>query len=60
MTVGNILLIIVAVVLALTAIGFLMKRHSGSNTDDDKTITENVADLNDRLNRARYMSQDGQ
>lgn len=60
MTAGNILLIIAAVVLVLMAIGFLMKKRSGSNDDAEPKITENVADLNDRLNRARYMGQDGQ
>ena len=60
MTVGDILLIAAAVILVLTAIGFWMKKRSGNNINEDQKITENVADLNDKLNRARYMSQDGQ
>ena len=60
MTVGDILLIAAAVILVLTAIGFWMKKRSAGNADTDKEITENVADLNDKLNRARYMNQDGQ
>jgi len=60
MTVGEILLIAAGVILALAVIGFWMKKRSGSNADAEKKITENVADLNDKLNRARYMDQDGQ
>ena len=60
MTVGDILLIAAAVILMLTAIGFWMKKRSGSSADAEKKVTENVADLNDKLNRARYMNQDGQ
>ena len=60
MTVGDILLIAAAIILVLTSIGFWMKKRSSSNADAGKKITENVADLNDKLNRARYMNQDGQ
>ena len=59
MTVGDILLIAAAVILALTAIGFVMKKRSGGKDEAGKKITENAADLNDKLNRARYLDRDG-
>jgi len=59
MKLSDILLIAAAVIAVLTLIGFLMKKRSGSTGEADQKITENVADLNDKLNRARYMDQDG-
>lgn len=35
------------------------EKQSGEETEKAKSVTENVADLNDRFNRARYMDQDG-
>lgn len=47
-------LVFVAVCLALAL--FLNIRKAGRKTRDDG---ENVVDLRDRFNRARYMSEDG-
>ena len=61
MTVGEILLIALAVIVVLGAVGFwIKKRNPGTesgNTAIDKAM-DNVVDLNDRFNRARQMNQD--
>ena len=61
MTVGQILLIILAVAAVLGIIGLWQKkRHPGKESGKeaiDKAMS-NVADLNDRFNRARYQSED--
>lgn len=62
MTVGEILLIALAVIVVIGAIGFWMKkRNPGKESAEasmDKAM-DNVVDLNDRFNRARQMTQDG-
>ena len=62
MTVGEILLIALAVIVVIGAIGFGMKkRNPGKESAEasmDKAM-DNVIDLNDRFNRARQMTQDG-
>ena len=35
------------------------EKQSDGETEKAESVTENVADLNDRFNRARYMDQDG-
>ena len=48
--------LLIAAVL-LTVISSIVVKRKGIDTAD--RAAENVADLNDRFNRARYMSQDG-
>lgn len=48
------LLVFIAVMLGIAL--FLNIRKAGRKSRDD---AENVVDLNDRFNRARYMSKDG-
>ncbi len=56
--VGKALIIFFSAIAVLGAIGFLLaKKHPDEATRDD---TENVVDLNDRFNRARYMNKDGE
>ena len=56
---GKILIVAVIVLAVLAAVGlWMMKRHP-ENTKKEDLIPENVADLNDRFNRARYQSGDG-
>ena len=60
MTVGQMLLIFFAVIVVLGAIGlWLKKRNPGKESGEDAIdkAMDNVVDLNDRFNRARY--QDG-
>lgn len=52
------LLILVAVLGIIGLILTLRAKKKGENVEP-KAATENVADLNDRFNRARYMSEDG-
>ena len=49
------------VVAALAAIGLLMAHRAKKRgeAEPSSNVTENVADVNDRFNRARYMSKDG-
>ncbi len=55
---GKTLLISVGLIVVLGIAAFLIiKWVKGAGTRDD---TENVADLNDRFNRARYMNKDGE
>ena len=59
---GEMLLIFFIALAVLALIGFLMKKRSGgkdAEKADRDRVTENVADLNDRFNRARYTDQDG-
>ncbi len=60
MTVGEILLIALAVIIILGIIGFwIKKRNPGTesgNTAMDKAM-DNAVDLNDRFNRARQINQ---
>ncbi len=52
------LLIVVAV---LGVVGLLMAHRAKKRgeAEPSSNVTENVADVNDRFNRARYMSKDG-
>ncbi len=66
---GKIFISFLAVVVILGVIGFLLRRAEkakGENTEQSrdhplsqKTV-DNVNDLNDRFNRARYMDRDGE
>ena len=52
---------IMIVVAAVFAVGFLLAwraKKKGQTQPEQERITENVADLNDRFNRARYMDKD--
>ena len=59
--IGRFMLIFIIVVAVLGIIGiWMLKRNkSGDGRNTSRSDTENVADLNDRFNRARYMDQDG-
>ena len=62
MTVGEILLIALAVIVMIGAIGFCMKKRNPgkeSGVAAMEKAMDNVVDLNDRFNRARQMDQDG-
>ena len=59
---GEMLLIFFIALAVLALIGFLMKRRAGGKGAEKASqgrVTENVADLNDRFNRARYTDRDG-
>ena len=58
---GRIALVLIALVALLGGIGFILERRAkrrGEQTDAERSETENVANLNDRFNRARYMNED--
>ena len=59
--IGRFMLIFIIVVAVLGIIGiWMLKRNKGGDgRNTSRSDTENVADLNDRFNRARYMDQDG-
>ena len=62
MTVGEILLIALAVIVVIGAIGFLMKKRNPGKESGEAAMEkamDNVVDLNDRFNRARQMDRDG-
>ena len=53
---GRIILLFVGSIVVIGLAAFLIiKLVKGANTRDN---TENVVDLNDRFNRARYMNQE--
>lgn len=55
---GKILLIFTGAIVVIGLTLFLIIRcRRGANVRDD---AENVVDLNDRFNRARYMDRDGE
>ncbi len=59
---GKLFIGFLIVVAVLGIIGLVMAHYAKKKGLKQKTsdnITENVADLNDRFNRARYMSEDG-
>ena len=58
MTAGTILIIIAAVFLALALIGWWMNKRNPEKAKDPDKVLENVADLNDHFNRARYQNED--
>ena len=59
--IGRFMLVFIIVVVVLGIIGiWMLKRNKGrAGRNTSRSDTENVADLNDRFNRARYMDQDG-
>ena len=62
MTVGEILLIFLAVIVVIGAIGFWMKKRNPgkeSGVAAMEKAMDNVVDLNDRFKRARQMDRDG-
>lgn len=61
MTVGQMLLIFFAVIIVLGAIGFWQKKRNPGKESGEDAIDKamnNVVDLNDRFNRARYQGED--
>ena len=56
---GNILIIAGIVCVVLGLIGRIMIRRRPGEMKDEDQVLENVADLNDRFNRARYQDGDG-
>ncbi len=53
---GKALIVFFGVIAVLGIVGIVMLKKEGkTETRDD---TENVVDLNDRFNRARYMNQE--
>ncbi|MBQ1632959.1 MAG: hypothetical protein II049_09090 [Clostridia bacterium] len=53
---GKALIVFFGVIAVLGIVGIVMLKKKGkTETRDD---TENVVDLNDRFNRARYMNQE--
>ena len=52
-------LIIVAVLACIGGIVVWRKKKRGEGDGLREEVTENVADLNDRFNRARYQDEDG-
>ena len=57
-----ILIVLLAIVAVLGVVGFILTRREKKKKEaaaERENVTENVADLNDRFNRARYMSEDG-
>ena len=59
MTLGDILLIFGAALVVLAFVGWLMNRRKPEKAKDSDKVLENVADLNDRFNRARYQDENG-
>ncbi len=58
---GRIALVLIALAALLGGIGFILERRAkrrGEQTEMERSETENVANLNDRFNRARYMNED--
>ena len=58
---GRIALVLIALVALLGGIGCKLERRAkrrGEQTEAERSETENVANLNDRFNRARYMNED--
>ncbi len=58
---GTFMIVFFAVLAVLAVIGYWMKKKTPVNDikEPDKVL-ENVADLADNFNRARYQEQDGQ
>ena len=62
MTVGQILLIILAAAVVLGIFGLWQKKRNPGKESAEETIDKamsNAVDLNDRFNRARYQNEDG-
>ena len=52
-------LIVVAVLAVIGGVIVWRRKKNGEAVDAREGVTENVADLNDRFNRARYQDEDG-
>ncbi|MCR5611060.1 MAG: hypothetical protein K6F68_04425 [Clostridiales bacterium] len=60
---GILLIAALALIFVLGLAGliiFLVSRKKGEPETPTKSVTENVADLNDQFNRARYQDRDGE
>ena len=59
---GTFMIIFFAVLAVLAVIGLWMKKNAPQSKDikEPDKVLENVADLADNFNRARYQEQDGQ
>ena len=57
---GTFMIVFFAVLAVLALIGFWMKKKNPASNDlrNPDKVLENVADLGDRFNRARYQEQD--
>ena len=51
--------LIVVAVLGVVVLLMAHRAKKRGEAEPSSNVTENVADLNDRFNRARYMSKDG-
>ena len=59
---GQFMIVFFVVLAVLAAIGFWMKKKESAKTGEERSpdkVLENVADLADNFNRARYQDQDG-
>ena len=59
---GTFMIVFFAVLAVLAVIGYWMKKKNpvSNNCKEPDKVLENVADLADNFNRARYQEQDGQ
>ena len=59
---GTFMIVFFAVLAVLAVIGLWMKKNNPQSNDikEPDKVLENVADLADNFNRARYQDQDGQ
>ena len=59
---GKFMIIFLVVLAVLAVIGFWMKKKEAAKAGEERSpekVLENVADLADNFNRARYQNQDG-
>jgi hypothetical protein len=59
---GTFMIVFFAVLVILAVIGLWIKKNTpqSNNIKEPDKVLENVADLADNFNRARYQEQDGQ
>ncbi|QUC66897.1 hypothetical protein [Aristaeella hokkaidonensis] len=59
---GTFMIVFFAVLVVLAVIGLWIKKNTpqSNNIKEPDKVLENVADLADNFNRARYQEQDGQ
>ena len=59
---GTFMMVFFAVLVVLAVIGLWIKKNTpqSNNIKEPDKVLENVADLADNFNRARYQEQDGQ
>ena len=61
--IGMLFLGFIAVVVILGVVGLLLRKRNGAEKSGEEVlsqkIVDNVNDLNDQFNRARYMVRDG-